>query len=150
MPFSETIFLWQSIVIAVVLIVISVVIASRRRLGRRIAPSPRRISAWTSRRQGALPPPPARRVAGILAAADHPAGRLAGGLARSRVRAAILRSIAISNLNTYNLLFLTLGMLLHWRPKRFLIAVAKAVPATAGVLIQFPLYGVDRRDPHTG
>jgi short-chain fatty acids transporter len=34
-----------------------------------------------------------------------------------------------------------LGMLLHWRPRSFLNSVAKAVPATAGVLIQFPLYG---------
>ena len=49
--------------------------------------------------------------------------------------------IAISNLNTYNLLFLMLGALLHWRPRSFLNAVAKAVPATTGVLIQFPLYG---------
>jgi short-chain fatty acids transporter len=48
--------------------------------------------------------------------------------------------LAISNLNTYNLLFLMLGALLHWRPKSFLNSVAKAVPATTGVLIQFPLY----------
>ena len=33
------------------------------------------------------------------------------------------------------------GLLLHWRPKHFLAAVGKAVPATAGVLIQFPFYG---------
>jgi short-chain fatty acids transporter len=49
--------------------------------------------------------------------------------------------LAISNLNTYNLMFLMLGALLHWRPRSFLNAVAKAVPATTGVLIQFPLYG---------
>jgi short-chain fatty acids transporter len=49
--------------------------------------------------------------------------------------------IAISNLNTYNFLFIMAGLLLHWRPKRFLAEVAKAVPATTGVLIQFPLYG---------
>jgi short-chain fatty acids transporter len=48
--------------------------------------------------------------------------------------------VAISNLNTYNLLFLMLGLLLHWRPKRFLNAVARSVPATTGVLIQFPFY----------
>jgi short-chain fatty acids transporter len=30
---------------------------------------------------------------------------------------------------------------LHWRPRSFLNAVARAVPATTGVLIQFPLYG---------
>src|SRR5437868_4991956 len=49
--------------------------------------------------------------------------------------------VAISNLNTYNLMFLMVGALLHWRPRNFLNAVAKAVPATTGVLIQFPLYG---------
>ncbi|WP_295906087.1 short-chain fatty acid transporter [uncultured Bdellovibrio sp.] len=49
--------------------------------------------------------------------------------------------LAISNLNTYNFLFLMLGMLLTWRPKRFLHSVSKAVPSAAGVLIQFPLYG---------
>jgi short-chain fatty acids transporter len=49
--------------------------------------------------------------------------------------------VAISNLNNYNLLFLMLGLLLHWRPRSFLNAVAAAVPATTGVLIQFPLYG---------
>jgi hypothetical protein len=38
-------------------------------------------------------------------------------------------------------MFVMAGLLLHWRPKRFLAAVTKAVPATAGVLIQFPLYG---------
>lgn len=49
--------------------------------------------------------------------------------------------VAISNLNTYNFLFLMIGMLLTWRPKRFLRSIAKAVPSTAGILIQFPLYG---------
>ena len=49
--------------------------------------------------------------------------------------------LAISNLNTYNFVLLMLGMLLHWRPRRFLNAVSKAVPSTTGVLIQFPLYG---------
>jgi short-chain fatty acids transporter len=34
-----------------------------------------------------------------------------------------------------------LGALLHWRPKSFLDSIAKAVPATAVILIQFPLYG---------
>jgi short-chain fatty acids transporter len=49
--------------------------------------------------------------------------------------------VAISGLNTYNLLFLMLGLLLHWRPRSFLDAVTRSVPATTGVLIQFPLYG---------
>src|SRR6516164_1389622 len=51
-------------------------------------------------------------------------------------------ALAALDLNIYNLIFITLGLLLHWRPKRFLRAVAHAVPATGGVLIQFPFYAV--------
>ncbi|RDF36727.1 short-chain fatty acid transporter, partial [Acinetobacter baumannii] len=49
--------------------------------------------------------------------------------------------IAISSLNTYNFVFLMLGLALHGTPRNFLNAVAKAVPAVSGILIQFPLYG---------
>jgi short-chain fatty acids transporter len=49
--------------------------------------------------------------------------------------------LAALDLNTYNLLFLMLGLLLHWRPRSFIRAVNNAVPSTAGVLIQFPFYG---------
>ena len=49
--------------------------------------------------------------------------------------------LAALDLNTYNLLFLMIGLLLHWRPRSFVRAVNEAVPATAGVLIQFPFYG---------
>lgn len=49
--------------------------------------------------------------------------------------------IAISSLNTYNFIFLMLGIALHGTPRNFLNAVSKAVPAISGVLIQFPLYG---------
>lgn len=48
--------------------------------------------------------------------------------------------IAALDLNTYNFMFLMLGMLLHWTPRSFLDAAAKSIPATGGVLIQFPLY----------
>ena len=49
--------------------------------------------------------------------------------------------LAALDLNTYNLLFLMAGLLLHWRPRSFVRAVNDAVPATAGILIQFPFYG---------
>jgi short-chain fatty acids transporter len=51
-------------------------------------------------------------------------------------------ALAAINLNTFNLSFLTAGMLLHWRPKRFVRAVTRSVPAVGGVLIQFPFYAV--------
>ena len=46
----------------------------------------------------------------------------------------------LSNLNGYLMVFLVLGLVLHGTPRRFLMAVNKAVPATAGILVQFPLY----------
>jgi len=49
--------------------------------------------------------------------------------------------LAALDLNTYNLLFLMAGLLLHWRPRSFVRAVNDSVPAVAGVLIQFPFYG---------
>jgi short-chain fatty acids transporter len=51
-------------------------------------------------------------------------------------------ALAALDLNTYNLIFITVGLLLHWRPRRFMRAVAECVPATGGVLIQFPFYAV--------
>jgi short-chain fatty acids transporter len=51
-------------------------------------------------------------------------------------------ALAALDLNTYNILFITLGLLFQWRPKRFVRAVGECVPATAGVLIQFPIYAM--------
>ncbi len=48
--------------------------------------------------------------------------------------------LAALDLNVYNIMFLCAGLLLHWTPHSFLKAVAKSVPMTGGVLIQFPLY----------
>jgi short-chain fatty acids transporter len=48
---------------------------------------------------------------------------------------------AISNLNTYNFIFVLTGLLLQWRPRRFIDSVARSVPSVAGVLIQFPFLG---------
>jgi short-chain fatty acids transporter len=48
--------------------------------------------------------------------------------------------LAALDLNTYNFLFIMLGMLLHWTPRAFIKAVTASIPATAGVLIQFPFY----------
>lgn len=46
----------------------------------------------------------------------------------------------VSSLNGYLLVFLVAGLVLHGTPRSFLQAVSKAVPATAGILVQFPLY----------
>ena len=51
-------------------------------------------------------------------------------------------ALAALDLNIYNLIFLTAGLLLHWRPRRFLKAVGESIPAVGGVLIQFPFYAM--------
>lgn len=48
--------------------------------------------------------------------------------------------LAALDLNTYNFMFLMFGMLFHWKPRAFLRAIAKSVPMTGGILLQFPLY----------
>lgn len=140
-PFSETLFLWQSLCIAGALIAVSTLIAWWTAPGPARAKTAADLGIALDTIEDALP---ARERPGewleyspalilVLVA-------LGGGWVINEF-ASKNWLIAISGLNTYNLIFLLLGMLLHWRPKRFLRAVSKAVPVTAGVLIQFPLYG---------
>ncbi|MBD8614017.1 short-chain fatty acid transporter [Pseudomonas putida] len=140
-PFTQTIFLWQSGVLLLALVLVSLVVAYAT------APGPN--SARDAQACGidpafSLPPLNKRSRPGewleysplitiflVLLAA--------GWLFHEfSTKPAIT---AISGLNTYNFLFIMLGLLLHWRPRSFLDAVARAVPTTTGVLIQFPLYG---------
>lgn len=48
--------------------------------------------------------------------------------------------LAALDLNVYTFMLLIVGMLFHWTPRAFLKAVAKSIPMTGGVFIQFPLY----------
>jgi short-chain fatty acids transporter len=43
-------------------------------------------------------------------------------------------------LNQYIFTFLVVGLLLHWRPKSFVQAIGAAITPIAGVLIQYPMY----------
>ncbi len=140
-PFTETIFLWQSGVLLLALVVVSLVIAyitapsaSSARDAKACGVDPRFSVAKLEKptRPGEwLEHSPLLIIVLVLLAAGWLAQEFAS-------KPAI---VAISGLNTYNLLFLMVGALLHWRPRSFLDAVARAVPTTTGVLIQFPLYG---------
>lgn len=141
LPFSQTIFLPQSMLLAFALTIVSLLIAWFS------APSDQRVV--TAKDLGVDLSEP-------TASAVRPA-RPGDWLEHSPILTIVLVALsvgwlvhefttkdpllAISNLNTYNFLFLMLGMLLHWRPYRFLQAVKMSVPGVAGVLIQFPLYG---------
>ncbi|HLI62041.1 MAG TPA: TIGR00366 family protein, partial [Terriglobales bacterium] len=142
-PLSQTLFLWQSITMAVVLIVVSVAVAYFS------APSPE--NARTAEHFGL--------EGEIMSRDEEPRTKpgewleysplltiLVGGMMVWYLIDFFRRSpqgaLAALDLNTYNLIFITVGLLLHWRPRRFVRAVADAVPATGGVLIQFPFYAV--------
>jgi short-chain fatty acids transporter len=139
-PFTETIFLWQSELITLVVVVAAALIAYFS------APAPVRAqTAEDLQIEPAAPAcePPAPRRPGewlefspiltlILVALGF--GWLLNELATRSL------TLVISNLNAYNLAFLSLGVLLHWRPRRFLDCVSQAVNATSGILIQFPIY----------
>jgi short-chain fatty acids transporter len=138
-PLSQTVFLWQSLLTAAILIALSVTIAYFS------CPSPQK--AKTAEDMGITFEP-------LEVKSDKPktpADRLTSSPVLSVVIAILMiaylvvlflqkGAMAAADLNTFNFIFLTAGILLHWRPGSFLKAVAKSVPATAGVLIQFPFY----------
>ncbi|HKF41001.1 MAG TPA: TIGR00366 family protein [Candidatus Acidoferrum sp.] len=142
-PLTQTLFLWQSIVTAIVLIGVSVVVA--------YFSAPSAENAKTAEDFGVSYRPIDTRL--------EPSGKpgewfeysplltilvvlLLGWYLVDLFRNSPQGALAALDLNTYNLIFITLGLLLHWRPKRFLQAVGNAVPATGGVLVQFPFYAV--------
>ncbi|WP_426199073.1 short-chain fatty acid transporter [Pseudomonas sp. DC3200b2] len=140
-PFTQTIFLWQSGVLLLALVVVSLIVAYVTAPGAGSAKDARACGVDPSFNAPALCKrerpgewleySPVLTIILVL---------LAGGwLAKEFASKPVI--MAISGLNTYNFLFLMLGALLHWRPRSFLDAVARAVPTTTGVLIQFPLYG---------
>ncbi|TDT34379.1 short-chain fatty acids transporter [Naumannella halotolerans] len=138
--FGKTIFTWQSLLSAAVLIVITVIIAAfsaprgaairtaeQMQVDLNDEPEP----AGKPTRPGERPEysPILPWLLGLLTL---------GWLINEFVSKPFLT--VASSLNGYLLVFLMLGLVLHGTPRRFLDAVAKAVPATAGILIQFPLY----------
>ncbi|WP_046658342.1 short-chain fatty acid transporter [Lysobacter capsici] len=145
-PFSETILLWQSIVLTAALIAVSLVVCfvtAPRGGSVRRARDFDGAERFASEEKHAATLPPRQRpgewleyspLITILLAALSLGWLVYEFSAKPAVS-------AIANLNTYNFVFLTVGLLLHWRPRSFLNAVARAVPSTTGVLIQFPLYG---------
>lgn len=140
-PFTETIFLWQSILLCVILIAISTAIAWLSAPDPGHAVTAEKLGIEVKDEDLALPPRqrPSEWLEYSPLMTILIVGLSLGWLWQEFSSKNALE--AISGLNTYNFLFLAAGLLLHWRPKSFLNAVAKAVPATTGVLIQFPLYG---------
>lgn len=138
-PLSQTIFLWQNLLLAAILIVLSVLVA--------YFSAPTEQTSRTAADMGVVFEP--------MTIEPEEAKTPAEKFERSPVLTVLIASlmliylvfqlrekgwIATLDLNNFNFFFLAAGLLLHWRPRAFLHAVSKSVPATAGVLIQFPFY----------
>ena len=141
-PLTQTIFLWQSLTLAFVLVAVSVAIA--------YFSAPRDEDARTAEAMGVVFEPMEAQTE--VSVPQTPGERAENSPVLSVLVAILMLAylafqvrekggFAALDLNNFNLTFLALGLLLHWRPRSFLRAVGKSVPATAGVLIQFPFYG---------
>ena len=139
-PLTQTIFLPQNMAMAAVLVLVSVIVA--------YVSAPREGEARTAKMMGIE----FRDDAVAPAAATTPAERFENSPILNIVIALLMfwflitqfrdkGGIAALDLNNFNFFFIAAGLLMHWRPRSFLRAVTKSVPATAGVLIQFPFYG---------
>lgn len=140
-PFTETIFLWQSIAMTIILVIVSIAIAYWS------APKGNNVKTIDSfdvqfeedkpHEQESTRPGDWLENSPILTIIVVALGLIWMFFEFSKSNPII----AISSLNTYNFVFLMLGLALHGTPRNFLNAVSKAVPAVSGILIQFPLYG---------
>jgi short-chain fatty acids transporter len=140
-PFTETILLWQSLLLAVILASVSTWIAWKAAPDDARAQTAEQLGINLAQSNPALP---ARSRPGEwLEYSPLPSVFITAlGVVWLAHECAVKGVVAaISNLNTFNFVCLLAGLMLHWRPHRFLGSVARSVPSVAGVLIQFPFLG---------
>ena len=138
-PLSQTIGLWQSMLMAVVIVVMSIAIAYYS--------SPEPEQARSAADLGVT----------LEARVRHTPGKIRPGewLENSPLLTIIVSGMGMTylarevgtsgwgvllDLNHYVFTFLIAGILLHWRPRSFVQAVVAGVPSAAGVLVQYPIY----------
>src|SRR3954447_21544169 len=143
-PLTQTIFLPQNIALAAVLVIVSVIVA--------YVSAPREGEARTAKMMGIEFRDDDHVAQTLLSVRTTPAERFENSPVLNIVIALLMfwflitqfrdkGGIAALDLNNFNFFFIAAGLLMHWTPRSFLRAVTKSVPATAGVLIQFPFYG---------
>jgi short-chain fatty acids transporter len=138
-PLSQTIFTWQSILTALLLIIVSVLVAwLTTPVGDRV----RTAESFGIAFEPLIQPAESSKTPGewleftpLIPIAIALIGF--GYLGTVIVDKGWMQAL---ELNTYNFLFLMAGLVLHWRVRSFSRAVTAAIPATAGIIIQFPFY----------
>jgi short-chain fatty acids transporter len=138
-PLSQTLGLWQGMLIAAVLIVVSMLISFYSH------PAP--DSARNMNAMGVIYEP----ITAPIRKLEKPGEWLEYSPLSTIVISFLgvvylIREVAdkgpsiLLDLNHYIFAFLIAGILLHWRPRFFVNAITASVPSVAGVLIQYPLY----------
>jgi short-chain fatty acids transporter len=140
-PLTETIFLWQSMTMMGLIFALSVIVAylSAPSSAEAVTASSLGVDLTRPKTQDSKPSRPGDWLEYSPILTLLLVGISVLWFAREFQTKSVLT--AVSNLNTYNFFFITLALLLHWRPRNFLAAVQKSMPATGGILVQFPLYG---------
>lgn len=140
LDFGTTIFTWQSVAMAAILIVLSVVIAHMS--------APTGAAARTAEEMSVdlvdeVEPSETRQRPGEWLETSRVLPYLVGALVAAWVVHQFLAYpplTVVSSLNGYLMVFLVLGLVLHGTPRNFMRAATRAVPTTTGVLVQFPFY----------
>jgi short-chain fatty acids transporter len=138
-PLSQTLGLWQSLSVAALLIVASMAVAYYS--------APGSSQAHTMQDMGVTYAP----ATNDIGRKEKPGEWLEYSPALTIVICTLgfgflLREViangfsVLLQLNHYVFLFLMVGLLLHWRPKSFVQAIAASVTPVGGVLIQYPMY----------
>jgi short-chain fatty acids transporter len=142
-PFSDTIFLWQSLVSVVVEIVIvtAVMWLATPPAGRGKTASDLGVALGSAEVE-AVPPVGKLQPGQWLEYSPILSWMVVavGVVYLARYFAQSPEPLNAINLNIVNLTFLLLGFLLHRTPARLMYAVQAATPAVWGVILQFPFY----------
>ncbi len=138
-PLSQTLLLWQSLLTAAVIVVLSMWIAynsaPHESQARSMADMGVTYEAVVAPREAPEKPGEWLEHSPLLSVIVG-----AFGLAYLVTEVAAKGASIILELNHYVFLFLVAGILLHWRPRSFVRSIAAAVPSVAGVLVQYPMY----------
>jgi short-chain fatty acids transporter len=138
-PLSQTIGLWQSLAVAGLLIVVSMAVSyysspspahakSMEDMGVAYAPASSDVGRRATPGEWLEYSPLLTIVICVL------------GFCYLGQQVAARGGGVLLDLNHYLFMFLMVGLLLHWRPKSFVNAVAASVTPVGGVLIQYPMY----------
>lgn len=133
-PLSETIFSWEVITICLVLFITLPII------NRLMMPEPHETIEIQPEQSGEVEETPIQTNTPASRMENHRLPILLLGLLGGYYLVIHFMGGGKIGLNTVNLIFLVMGLLLHRSPASYLSALNEAVKGLSGIVLQFPLY----------